>query len=47
MYVKRYVNGKPVSKTEFKSLEIHSKAASAILKNAASRISSEYEIYKK
>lgn len=36
--IKRYVNGKPVSQTEFKTMEIRNKAAEKIIEKANFRI---------
>ena len=38
MNIKRYVNGKPVSQSEFKSLEIRNKGAQKIIEKAGIRI---------
>lgn len=37
MNIKRYVNGKPVTETEFKSLEIRNKTTSKIILDVARR----------
>lgn len=38
MNIKRYVNGKPVSQSEFKTLEIRNKGAEKVLENANLRL---------
>ncbi len=38
MNIKRYVNGKPVSQAEFKTLEIRNKGAEKVLEKAVLRI---------
>ena len=37
MNIKRYVNGKPVTETEFKSIEIRNKTASKIISDVVRR----------
>ena len=48
MNVKRYVNGKPVNETEFKTIEIRSKNTVRILTDVFNRINSgENEVFRK